>query len=148
MSALAVAAFLVILAVVCVIDLRERRIPNWATGCAATAAVVAILLDDPSKLPVALIAAGVVAAPLLFASLVNSAGMGMGDVKLMAVIGLYLGWAAVPVLLAGLFIATFTGVALSLLGRRQLGEMTLPLAPFLTVAAIYPLAKLLGFPLH
>jgi len=148
MPAWADLVFIATLGAVSVVDLRERRIPNRATGLAAGVAVLVMLLEDPSALPMAVVAAAVVSLPLLLACLVNPAGMGMGDVKLMAVIGLYLGWVAVPVLLAGLLAATVAGVVISVAGRRKLGEITLPLAPFLAAASVYPLAKLLEFPLH
>ena len=148
MMAVAALIFLVILVVVCVSDLRCRRIPNRATGAAAAVGVVAMLADDPGRLPGAVLAAGLVAAPLLLASLLRPEGMGMGDVKLMAVIGFYVGWAAVPVMLAGLLAATVAGVLISLARRRPVGQTELPLAPFLTVAAIPALLNLLQFPLH
>lgn len=148
MMAVAASIFVVILVSVCVSDLRCRRIPNLATGAAAAVAVVAMLAEDPGRLPEALLAAGLVAAPLLAASLIRPEGMGMGDVKLMAVIGLYLGWAAVPVLLAGLLVATVAGVVISLARRSPVGQTELPLAPFLAVAAIPALLNLLEFPLH
>ena len=148
MMAVAALIFLVILVVVCVSDLRCRRIPNRATGAAAAVGVVAMLAEDPGRLPEAFLAAGLVAAPLLAASLIRPEGMGMGDVKLMAAIGLYLVWAAVPVLLAGLLIATVAGCAVSVVRRMPVGQTELPLAPFLTVAAIPALLNLLQFPLH
>ena len=148
MMAVAALIFLVILVVVCVSDLRCRRSPTRATGAAAAVGVVAMLADDPGRLPGAVLAAGLVAAPLLLASLLRPEGMGMGDVKLMAVIGLYLGWAAVPVMLAGLLVATLAGCVISLARRRPVGKTELPLAPFLAVASIPALLNLLEFPLH
>ncbi len=148
MMAVATLIFLPILGVVCVCDLRSRRIPNLATGAAAGVAVVAMLAGGQGRLPGALLAAGLVASPLLAASLVRPEGMGMGDVKLMAVIGLYLSWAAVPVLLAGLLAATVGGCLISLARRRPVGQTELPLAPFLAVASIPALLNLLEFPLH
>ena len=63
-------------------------------------------------------------------------------------IGLYLGWAAVPVMLAGLLVATLAGCVISLARRRPVGKTELPLAPFLAVASIPALLNLLEFPLH
>ena len=143
MPTLATVGFIAVLGVVCVTDLRRRRIPNLATGAAAAIGLFGILATDPEGLPVALLASLTVALPLLLASLVRPEGMGMGDVKLMAVIGLYLGWAAVPVLLAGLLAATVCGTALAIFQRRPLGELTLPLAPYLCVAALVPLINIL-----
>ena len=123
MMVVASSIFLVILVLVCASDLRCRRIPNRATGVAAAVGVVAMLVSDPGRLPEALLAAGLVAAPLLLASLV-------------------------PVMLAGLLVATFAGCLISLARRRPVGKTELPLAPFLAVASIPALLNLLEFPLH
>jgi leader peptidase (prepilin peptidase)/N-methyltransferase len=72
-------------------------------------------------------------------------GMGLGDVKMLAMIGAFLGWRQVGVVL---FIASLTGavvgVALAGVGRRSL-QTRLPFGTFLAVAAY--VASLWGEPL-
>ena len=66
-------------------------------------------------------------------------GMGGGDVKLLAMIGAFLGGVAVPVTL---FFASLSGsiVGLALiLKKRTDGEYALPFAPFLCVGALFHL---------
>ena len=83
-----------------------------------------------------LLAAAVISSPLFVAALLRPEGMGMGDAKLVAVIGLFLGWQALPALLAGLFLAGLTGVFVSLGRRLPPSRTSLPLAPFLAAGAI------------
>ena len=75
MPTLATVGFIAVLGVVCVTDLRRRRIPNLATGAAAAIGLFGILATDPEGLPVALLASLTVALPLLLASLVRPEGM-------------------------------------------------------------------------
>lgn len=64
-------------------------------------------------------------------------GMGLGDVKLLAMIGAFLGpWPALPfVLFASSVAASFVGVPYALLQRKGLGA-ALPYGPFLALAAL------------
>jgi len=66
-------------------------------------------------------------------------GMGGGDVKLLAMIGAFLGWPAVPVTL---FFASLAGslVGLVLIAKKGVGvKYALPFAPFLCMGAIFHL---------
>ncbi len=63
-------------------------------------------------------------------------GMGGGDVKLLAMVGAFLGWPAIPV---ALFFASLTGslIGLGLMILKQTdGKLALPFAPFLCLGAI------------
>ena len=131
-----------VLAVVSVTDIRRRVIPNRALSAAVDLWVGVEVWTGGEGAASDLIAAAVIATPLLAASLVRPEGMGMGDVKLVAVIGLYLGWGAWIALLAGLFLAGLTGVLISLGSRRPPGETTLPLAPFLAAGVVISLIPL------
>ena len=59
--------------------------------------------------------------------------MGMGDVKLVAVLGIILGW---PKIVVGMFASFFSGalvaLILLLLGKRRFGQ-TVPFGPFLVL---------------
>ena len=65
--------------------------------------------------------------------------MGMGDVKLVALMGLVLGW---PRLAVALYLAFLTGAALSviliLLGKKKFGQV-IPFGPFLTASTFITL---------
>ncbi len=63
-------------------------------------------------------------------------GMGGGDVKLLAMVGAFVGWPALPV---ALFFASLTGslIGLGLMILKQAdGKLALPFAPFLCLGAI------------
>jgi len=63
-------------------------------------------------------------------------GMGGGDVKLLAMIGAFLGWPSIPVVL---FVASFIGSILGLtliLTKKATGKLALPFAPFLCGGAL------------
>jgi len=62
-------------------------------------------------------------------------GMGGGDVKLLAMIGAFLGWRAVPItLMIGSLTGTVIGLAL-IAGQRQDGRTPIPFGPFLALGA-------------
>jgi leader peptidase (prepilin peptidase)/N-methyltransferase len=75
------------------------------------------------------------AAPFLLANLIRPEGMGMGDVKLVAVVGLYLGQQVWIALVIGLALAGLTGVLIALGRRLPPSRTALPLAPFLAAGA-------------
>ncbi|GAA1179279.1 prepilin peptidase [Nesterenkonia xinjiangensis] len=121
------------------IDLTEHRLPNrilypWAAVTAGMLLVVSVLLGDIPGL-LRGIGAGLLWGVLfLIARLAHPPSIGMGDVKLAVVLGLYtgfLGWATVAaaVLLSFLLAGA---VALVLLLTRQADRRTrLPFGPFL-----------------
>ncbi|WP_222193652.1 prepilin peptidase [Modestobacter italicus] len=102
------------------VDLAVHRLPDRVTGPAAGGCALALLgdafvLDSWGALLRALAAAA--AAYLLgtAARLVQPSGLGGGDVKLVALLGLVLGWVGWGVLLAGVFAGLLIGALGSLL---------------------------------
>jgi leader peptidase (prepilin peptidase)/N-methyltransferase len=136
-------AFLVPMALV---DLDNRIIPNALTGPAAVAAVALGLVLDPGG-EVERLAAGALAGGFfLAAALARPGGMGMGDVKLAGVLGLFLG---APVAVA-LLVALVAGVLASavIVARKGVaaGRRTaVPFGPFLALGGVA--AVLAGQPL-
>ncbi len=84
------------------IDLEHRIIPNRIVAPLALAAIVLTAIFEPHQLPEHLIAGAAAGGFLLVAVLAYPAGMGMGDVKLAAVMGLVLGRAVAPAMLIAL----------------------------------------------
>ncbi|HTU15375.1 MAG TPA: A24 family peptidase [Solirubrobacterales bacterium] len=136
MSLLAAAVLIVTLTVVSVTDMRRRVIPNRVLLLAAAVGVALSALSGPAALAGDLAAAAVVSAPLFAASLLRPEEMGMGDAKLVAVIGLFLGWQALPALLIGLALAGMTGVLIALGRRLPPSRTSIPLAPFLAAGTL------------
>ncbi|SDY14103.1 leader peptidase (prepilin peptidase) / N-methyltransferase [Geodermatophilus africanus] len=126
-----------------VVDLQHRLLPNRVVLPALTGGVVLLLLPAlvdsawDQLLRAALGAAALFAAYLALA-LVSPGGLGMGDVKLAALLGLYLGWlgwaAVVLGALAGFVVQA--AVALSLLATRRIGlRGELPFGPAMLAGA-------------
>lgn len=105
-----------------VVDLRERRIPNWLTGGAAVAALAAGLALDPDGQVERLVAGALAAGFLLVPALLQPGGMGMGDVKLAGVIGLCVGRWVLAALLVALIAGTLLGLALAVRRGRAGGR--------------------------
>lgn len=75
---------------------------------------------------------------LLIVHVINPRGMGFGDVRLAALIGLYLGWPGLSYVALGLFLAFLTGsvVGIGLIALRRKGmKSALPFGPFLALGA-------------
>ncbi len=123
-------------------DLRGRVIPDRLTFPAAAAGLLLAAAAGGVGGLLAAAGLGIAAAlPLWLIARIRPEGMGMGDVKLVAVIGIYLGAAAWFALLAGLALAALAGILISLGQRRSPALTTLPLAPFLAAGTI-PVALL------
>jgi leader peptidase (prepilin peptidase)/N-methyltransferase len=128
------AGLLAVLAVLAVIDLDVRLLPNRIVG----PAVVAVLAFQIAFMPehvVEGVLAGLAAAAFLWVpSLVRPGAMGMGDVKLAGLIGAALGAPVVLVLVAGSLAAWPVAVAMVIRGRSVRGA-TIPFGPFLAFGA-------------
>ncbi len=122
---------------VALIDADHRIIPNRLLGPAALVALAILAGTDVEKLPEHLIAAAAAGGFLLAALLAYPRGMGMGDVKLAAVLGLYLGRSVAPALLAALLAGTLLGLALIASKGVAAGRKTaIPFGPFLAFGGL------------
>jgi leader peptidase (prepilin peptidase)/N-methyltransferase len=119
------------------IDLDHRLIPNRILLPSAAVALAILALTDAGELPEHLIAAAAAGGFFLLAVLAYPSGMGMGDVKLAAVMGLYLGVSVAPALLAALLSGTLVGAGI--IARRGAAEgrkTAVPFGPFLALGAL------------
>jgi len=122
------------------IDLDHRRIPNALTAPAALAAAAAIALLEPAWLPEALIAGAAAGGFFLVSAVLYPRGMGMGDVKLAGVLGLYLGRAVAPALFVALVAGVLVGAAIVVRKGAAEGRRTaVPFGPFLALGAVVAL---------
>jgi len=140
-------SILVIILVVpaALIDLEYRIIPNRMTAFGAIAALAIGTALDPAGEPERLIAGAAAGGFLLLAALAYPAGMGMGDVKLAAVLGLMLGAAVAPALLVALVAGVLFGVFVMAHQGVVAGRKTaVPFGPFLAMGAVF--AVFLGDP--
>ena len=131
---LVLVAFLVPIAL---IDLDHRIIPNRLTLPAAVLAVVLGTALDPGGELERLIAGAAAATVLGLPALLRPTGMGMGDAKLVGVIGLYLGAAVAPAFLVAFVVGTVVGIAIIARKGLVVGRKTpVPFGPFLALGAL------------
>ncbi len=126
-----------VLVPVALIDFEHRIIPNKITLPAAIAAVAIGAVTRPSGVPEQLIAGAAAGGFLLLFALAYPRGMGMGDVKLAAVLGLFLGRSVGVALMVGVLSATLVGVAIMAREGVQEGRKTaVPFGPFLALGGV------------
>lgn len=128
--------FVSMLATVTLTDLEQRIIPNAVLAAGAAAGLGLLLAEDAAALPEHLIAAAAGGGALLLVALAYPRGMGMGDVKLAAVIGLFLGSSVAPALLIGFLLGSIHGVALIARHGPQARKSAIPFGPFLAAGAL------------
>ena len=126
-----------VLVPVALIDLDHRIIPNVILAPAAVLAVVAGAITHPAGLPEQLIAGLAAATFLLIFALAYPRGMGMGDVKLAGVLGLFLGRSVAVAIFAALVIGVGVGAALiAKHGATEARKTAVPFGPFLAAGAL------------
>jgi leader peptidase (prepilin peptidase) / N-methyltransferase len=122
------------------IDLRHYLLPDRLTLPLIPAGLATAYLVDPAKLPDHAIgaAAGFIAfAGIAFAyrRLRRRAGLGLGDAKLLAAAGAWLGWPALPGLVAAAAAAALAvALARSALGERLGAATRIAFGPYLALA--------------
>ncbi|SFF30337.1 prepilin peptidase [Blastococcus tunisiensis] len=130
------------------VDLLSHRLPDRVTYpavavCAAAFLVDALVLGTWPALLRSLLVAVVSFAVGVGAAMVSPDGFGFGDVKLLGLLGLVLGWFGWGVLLTGVFLGLLTGalVSLVLLATRRVGwRSAIPFGPPLLTGAVLVLA--------
>lgn len=131
---------------IALIDLETRLIPNKLTLPGVVLALALGLALDPSGEPGRLIAGAAAGGFLLLAALAYPGGMGIGDVKLAGMMGLFLGAAVAPALLVALLAGTLVGAVIIARRGAAAGRKTaVPFGPFLALGAI--VAVFAGHPL-
>lgn len=130
------------------IDVRLHRLPDRLVYLAAGAglcllALAAAIRHDGTDLLRAVEAAAAVVALGLLAVLVAPHGLGLGDVKLAAVLGGYLGWYGWRLVYEGILVGFLIGVASALgllLARRITRRAPFAFGPCLLLGAFLVLA--------
>lgn len=126
-----------------VADIRYGRLPDVMVAALAVSGlallgVAALVHHDLDSLLRATFAAVAMGGALLLLALIWPAELGFGDVKVGAVLGIYLGWIGwLQVILGvatGFVFAAMVAAGLLLTGRRTLRD-DLPLGPFLVAGA-------------
>jgi leader peptidase (prepilin peptidase)/N-methyltransferase len=128
------------LIVLFVIDLQHRILPNVITLPGIVIGFIASLFLPPGwqRSLIGILAGGGVLFALaeIYYRTRGVEGLGMGDVKMLAMIGAFLGW---PHMLLALMVASFSGSAVGLaviVSRRGGMQAALPFGTFLALGAI------------
>jgi leader peptidase (prepilin peptidase)/N-methyltransferase len=134
------------------IDLDTLRLPDLIVGgCLVVSipllTIAALVENAPEQIQHGLIGGGLYFGFLLLAHLVHPSGMGFGDVKLSAVLGLFVGWVAAETLsvvslvlysmLLGFLVGSAVGIVLVAVRRRS---RAYPFGPFLIGGAVVIIA--------
>lgn len=128
--------FVATLAAITLTDLERQIIPNRILLVSAVAGIGIAVVADPASLPERGIAALAAGGLLLVTALAYPRGMGMGDVKLAALMGLYLGDAVAPALLVGFMAGALVGLGMMAREGRAARKKGLPFGPFLALGGL------------
>jgi leader peptidase (prepilin peptidase) / N-methyltransferase len=128
--------FVTMLAAVTLTDLEQQIIPNKILLAGSIICLAIALPTDPGGVPERLIAAAAAGGVLFLAALAYPAGMGLGDVKLAAAMGLFLGRAVAPAMLAALLSGSLVGVWLLARHGSAARKMAIPFGPFLALGGV------------
>ena len=123
------------------IDLRHRILPNVITVPGTVAGFLLSFVAPPGWISslIGLVIGGLI--PLALAEaylrLRKIEGLGMGDVKMLALIGAFLGWQLVLLTLAvASILGSIVGLGLIVTGRGNM-KLALPFGTFLAIAAMF-----------
>ena len=125
-----------------IIDLRCLRLPDRLVGALAITAGVPCAVLQPERIGRAVLAAVAVLTAYLVVAVLPRGGLGLGDVKLAAVLGLILGFAGWPAVLTGVLAPHLINgpIALFLLVTGRAGRRRpLPFGPALLAGALLAL---------
>jgi len=130
-------ALVLVLVPTTLIDLEYRIIPNALMAVGAALGLALVAVTDPSHLAEHVIAAAAAGGFFFVVVLAYPGGMGVGDVKLAAVLGLYLGASVIPALVVALLAGTLVGVVIIAHKGAKAGRKTaVPFGPFLALGGI------------
>jgi leader peptidase (prepilin peptidase) / N-methyltransferase len=125
--------FATMLAVITLTDLERRIIPNKVLLVGAIICLAIAVPTDPGGVPERLIAAAVGGLAFFIVALAVPRGMGLGDVKLVATMGLFLGKALGPAVLIALLAGSVVGIAIMVRQGAGARKSTIPFGPFLAL---------------
>ncbi|MGH3065507.1 MAG: prepilin peptidase [Gaiellaceae bacterium] len=137
LDALIAALLCWVLVVVTRTDLEYRLIPDKVVLPGALAILALRTIDDPS---VEWVLCALGAALVLFlVVLVYPSGLGLGDVKLSALLGAGLGLSVIPAMFVGFFVAFVPAAVLLVRYGGDARKKAIPLGPFLALGGVVAL---------
>ena len=119
------------------IDLDVQIIPNKITYPGVVVGIAIVALTDLSSLDENLIAAFIAGGFLFVAWFLRPGGMGLGDVKLAFMLGIFLGRAVAPAMFAALISGSLIGaVIIARYGAAKGRKMKIPFGPYLALGGL------------
>jgi leader peptidase (prepilin peptidase) / N-methyltransferase len=128
--------FVAMLAAVTLTDLERRIIPNKILLVGAILCLAIAVPTDPGGVPERAIAAAAAGGLLFAVALAYPKGMGLGDVKLTATMGFFLGRAVAPAILVALLAGSAVGLVLIARHGQRARKMAIPFGPFLALGGV------------
>jgi leader peptidase (prepilin peptidase)/N-methyltransferase len=125
-----------VLVAVSLTDFELRIIPNALVLGGGIAGLVLLAVADPTAVPAHLLAAALSGGVLFVIALAYPRGMGMGDVKLVAMMGLYLGRAVAPALVVAFAAGAVVGLVMIARQGADARKNAIPFGPFLALGGI------------
>jgi leader peptidase (prepilin peptidase)/N-methyltransferase len=128
--------FVTMLVAVTLTDLERRIIPNKVLLVSAVIGVAIAAVGDPGSLPERAAAAAAAGGLFFLAALAYPRGMGLGDVKLAATMGLFLGRDVAPAILVALLAGSVVGLAMMVRQGASARKQAIPFGPFLAFGGV------------
>jgi leader peptidase (prepilin peptidase)/N-methyltransferase len=128
--------FVSMLVAITLTDLELRLIPNKILLVGSAIGLVVVAVSDPFSLPERAAAAVGASGVLFAAALAYPGGMGLGDVKLAAAMGLFLGVEVIPAMLIALLAGSLVGFALIVRRGAAARKQAIPFGPFLALGGV------------
>ncbi len=128
--------FVTMLLAVTLTDLERRIIPNKILLVGAVFAIAIAAIGAPSSLPERGIAAAAAGGLLFATALAYPRGMGLGDVKLAATMGLFLARNVAPALFVALLAGALFGLAMIAREGAAARKRAIPFGPFLALGGV------------
>jgi leader peptidase (prepilin peptidase) / N-methyltransferase len=134
------ASLVLLLGAVSVSDLRTRLVPDEPLILGLALALILSALSAPAELPERLAAGAGAAGFLLAAALIRPDGMGLGDVKLAGVLGVYLGADVIEAMIVAFAAGSVVGLAIFVRHGWGARSRTIAFAPCLALGALVAVA--------
>lgn len=128
--------FIAMLVAISLIDLDHRIVPNAIVYPGIVYGIAVTGVISVGALPESLIAGLGAYGFLLLAALARPGGMGMGDVKLAGMMGVFLGLAILPALLAAFLFGSVIGLGIMAVRGVGARKQAVPFGPFLALGAL------------
>jgi leader peptidase (prepilin peptidase) / N-methyltransferase len=128
--------FVTTLMAITLTDIERRIIPDKILLVAALLGIAVAAATDPTGMAERAIAAVAAGGLLFLAALAYPRGMGLGDVKLAAVMGLFLGRNVAPAIFVALLAGSLVGVAMIARHGAAARKRAIPFGPFLALGGV------------